>query len=200
MGRTYPLPLLQPPIPCHSLPRSLSLLKQLCLPPLLCRHPLRRHPLRDCAPDGQCPAQRLSRYCPPHCRPPRGPFPLPSHHFVPCVAACRGRHYSHGAAPGAVSQRCDGGGGGRGGSSLARPRSARTLLGAALANTAVASPHSSPRGAAAAARSGGTTRAACPAQGLALALGGAAAVGAVAPRPGLAPPGLLLTRQRWIRR
>ena len=40
--------------------------------------------------------------------------------------------------------------------------------------------------------------AACPAQGLALALGGAATVGAVAPRPGLVPPGLLSTRQRWI--
>ena len=66
MGRTYPLPLLQPPLPCHSLPRSLSLLKQLRLPPLPCRHPLRRHPLRGCAPGGRRPQrQQLLRYCPP---------------------------------------------------------------------------------------------------------------------------------------
>ena len=91
------------------------------------------------------------------------PSLLPSHPSVPCVTVRRGRRYSHGAGPGAVSQ---------------------------------ASPPPLSRGAAAATRRGGATRAARPAQGPTLAHEGTAAVGAAARWPSLVSPGLFLTRRR----
>ena len=82
------LSLLQLWVPCHSLFRMLTLLKQLCFEPLSCRHPLRRHPLRGCALGGRPPPrQQLLRYCPP-----RGPSP----HILPFLAL------SHAALPSAT--------------------------------------------------------------------------------------------------
>ena len=60
------LPLLQLPLPWHSLLRSLL---QLCLPPLPCQGALQRYPLRGRTKDDRRPPrQRLSCHCPPFCR------------------------------------------------------------------------------------------------------------------------------------
>ena len=73
LQRLLPIPLplfllllLQSPLPCHSLLQMLPLLKWLCLPPLPCQRPLRRHPRRARAPGGRPPPHmHLLRYCPP---------------------------------------------------------------------------------------------------------------------------------------
>ena len=84
---SLPLPLLQLRVPCYSLFRMLTLLKQLRLQPPPCRRPLRQYLLHGCVPGGHCPAQQWLRYCPPHCRLPRGSSSLPSHPW--CAAAHR---------------------------------------------------------------------------------------------------------------
>ena len=59
------LPLMHLLLPCHFLLRMLSLLKPLCLPPLPCRRPLRRHHRCVRAPVGRRPPrQQMLRHYP----------------------------------------------------------------------------------------------------------------------------------------
>ena len=84
---SLPLPLLQLPLPCHSLLRSLSLLKQLRLPPLPCQGPLQRYPLRGRARSQASPAPATVVPLSPVLPFPAQPFP--KHPLVPGAAACR---------------------------------------------------------------------------------------------------------------